>query len=154
RGEVIVIRSGRADAGDATVPRSRDADILPSSLAAPLLAEDETTGWLTLESVDDKRSIDAAEITLAQRLAGVIALGRTRAEAERALRRAKEEAVAANLAKRAFLASMSHELRTPLNGVIGMVDLLATTVLSGEQRRYVEMARTSAGLLLSVINDI
>src|SRR5438552_18537366 len=49
---------------------------------------------------------------------------------------------------------MSHELRTPLNGVIGMVDLLASTQLDDRQRRYAEVARASASLLLSVINDI
>jgi len=56
--------------------------------------------------------------------------------------------------QRNFLANMSHELRTPLNGVIGMVDLLARSQLDEGQRRHVEVARSSAGLLLSVINDI
>ncbi len=70
------------------------------------------------------------------------------------LDRAREDAVAASRAKSAFVANMSHELRTPLNGVIGMVDLLSRTTLDARQRRYVEVARSSAGLLLSVINDI
>ena len=56
--------------------------------------------------------------------------------------------------QRTFLANMSHELRTPLNGVIGMVDLLARSRLDEVQRRHVDVARSSAGLLLSVINDI
>jgi PAS domain S-box-containing protein len=53
-----------------------------------------------------------------------------------------------------FLATVSHELRTPLGGVIGMVELLAETPLTGQQRRFADVARTSADLLLSVINDI
>ena len=68
--------------------------------------------------------------------------------------RAMEEAVAASAAKSAFVANMSHELRTPLNGLIGMVDLLSRTALDDRQRRYVEVAHASAGLLLSVVNDI
>ncbi len=79
---------------------------------------------------------------------------RTREETQRELGRAKEAAIAASAAKSVFVANMSHELRTPLNGVIGMVDLLARTPLDGRQKRYVEVARASASLLLSVINDI
>jgi PAS domain S-box-containing protein len=78
----------------------------------------------------------------------------TRHEAARELARAKESAIAASAAKSVFVANMSHELRTPLNGVIGMVDLLSRTPLDGRQKRYVEVARASASLLLSVINDI
>jgi PAS domain S-box-containing protein len=84
----------------------------------------------------------------------VIAIGRVRRAAEIALEKAKADAEAASLAKSAFLANMSHELRTPLNGVIGMVDLLGTTGLDERQRRYTEIAKASASLLLSVISDI
>ncbi|HEX3772121.1 MAG TPA: PAS domain S-box protein, partial [Polyangiaceae bacterium] len=77
-----------------------------------------------------------------------------REAAARELSRAREEAVAASRAKSAFVANMSHELRTPLNGVIGMVDLLARTTLDARQKRYVDVARSSANLLLSVISDI
>ncbi|HEY2517068.1 MAG TPA: PAS domain S-box protein, partial [Polyangiaceae bacterium] len=75
-------------------------------------------------------------------------------QAELALAKAKEDAVAASAMKSAFLANMSHELRTPLNGVIGMIELLAATGLDDRQRHYAEIARTSARLLLSVINDV
>ena len=42
----------------------------------------------------------------------------------RLLQSARDEAVAANAAKSAFLAMMSHELRTPLNAVIGYSEML------------------------------
>lgn len=66
----------------------------------------------------------------------------------------KEAAVAASKAKSAFLANMSHEIRTPLNGVIGMLELLGTTTLDDRQNRYVHIARSSAGTLLGLINDV
>ena len=70
------------------------------------------------------------------------------------LHREKEAAEAANRAKSQFLAHMSHELRTPLNGVIGMLDLLHETTLSDQQQRYASIARSSADLLLGLINQI
>ena len=76
-----------------------------------------------------------------------------RKEAER-LQREKEQAEAANRAKSQFLANMSHEIRTPLNGVIGMLSLLEGTSLNEQQRRYAEIARSSAEMLTSLINDI
>ena len=67
---------------------------------------------------------------------------------------AKEEAEAANHGKSVFLANMSHEIRTPFQGVLGMLNLLDETRLSGQQRDYVQTARDSAQHLLGVLNDI
>ena len=63
-------------------------------------------------------------------------------------------AESASQAKSQFLANMSHEIRTPLNSIIGFTELLETTRLTETQKQYLESVKTSAEVLLTLINDI
>jgi PAS domain S-box-containing protein len=78
---------------------------------------------------------------------------RKKAEAE--LERAKEAAIAANLAKSTFLANMSHELRTPLNAILGFSQLMnQDTNLLDEQKENLNIIERSGEHLLSLINQV
>lgn len=67
---------------------------------------------------------------------------------------ARDGALAANRTKNEFLASVSHEIRTPMSGIIAMSELVMGTNLTGEQRRYLGAVQSSAGSLLSVVDDL
>jgi PAS domain S-box-containing protein len=70
------------------------------------------------------------------------------------LTKAKELAEAGTKSKSEFLANVSHEIRTPMNGIIGMADILKQTPLSEEQLQHLQAVESSAGSLLSLINDV
>jgi signal transduction histidine kinase/CheY-like chemotaxis protein len=82
---------------------------------------------------------------------GVVALYAELDEKSERLRAASES-------KDRFWANVSHELRTPLNSIIGLARLLAEPGPGGgldpERRYQVELISKSAGLLLTLVNDL
>ena len=77
-----------------------------------------------------------------------------RKQAEAALLEEKQAAEAAMHAKAEFLATICHEIRNPVNVMIGMMDLALQTNLTAEQRDYLNLMKTSSGVLSRVVNDL
>lgn len=75
-------------------------------------------------------------------------------DSQRALTQERDRAIAAEKAKRSFLAIMSHELRTPMNGIMGFANLLLNSDLNEKQRDYADTIYSSGDALLGLLNDI
>ena len=98
-----------------------------------------------------------AHITLVDHLRVTARLAVSEEAAKRAeavMRDARDLAERTARARSAFLANMSHEIRTPMNAVLGFVELILDTELSTEQRRALELVRSSSEALLMILNDI
>lgn len=72
----------------------------------------------------------------------------------RLLQEETARADAANRAKSDFLARMSHEIRTPINAVLGMDEMILRESKEPEIKKYAHDIKSSAGALLSIINEI
>lgn len=88
-----------------------------------------------------------------------LAKHRARLEAEvqsrtRELLESNRQLAEAARAKSDFLDRMSHELRTPMNGVVGMTELLSRTAQSATQVHLTKTIRSSAQILLQIVNDL
>lgn len=76
------------------------------------------------------------------------------AERTAELQNAKKRAEEASNIKSSFISSISHEMRTPLNGILGTLNLVSREAVSKQQQNYLDMMKTSAQTLTSLINDI
>lgn len=113
-----------------------------------IVAPDGGVRWMQGQALAQRNADGSAD------LYGYVADLTERKMLEADLRRAREDAEAADRAKSAFLAMMSHELRTPLVAVTGTLEILALSDLDPRQRELVDVAMGSARALLSVIGDV
>jgi PAS domain S-box-containing protein len=139
-----------------------------SSVALPLKDESGNAfGVLNIYS-SEPNTFTPDEIRLMEELSGDLAFGivalRTRAERKRAesqkvealeaMRRAKEQAEAANRYKTEFLTNISHELRTPLNAILGFAYILKSVNMSEEYQKSVDFINDRGKHLLSLVESI
>lgn len=70
------------------------------------------------------------------------------------IKRVREQAEQANIAKSAFLANMSHEIRTPMNAIVGLSDVIMEESRGRKVYEYACDIKSSSRNLLTLINDI
>ena len=108
----------------------------------------------------EEYQLDKPEFTIAElqeTALAVVSMGQKLDTITCDLRRAKEEADAANKAKSLFLSSMSHELRTPLNAILGFGQLLQKdndNLSSRDRQEFTDEIMTAGDHLLKLIDDV
>ena len=134
----------------------RTLDTFPLVVTVAMTEEDTLAAYKS-----ERRPVILAGIILTALFGGLAWLltrqvaAHARVEAD--LRRAMEEAEAANIAKSEFLANVSHELRTPLNAVIGFSEVMRDALMGPIDNRYREYAQDiheSGQHLLRLIGDV
>ena len=96
----------------------------------------------------------AFAVLLAGLLLGLLAHQVAMLATQRRLAYERAVAAEASRAKSEFLANVSHEIRTPINALLGIAELLGESELTREQRRHVEVFRSSGQSLFELINDL
>jgi PAS domain S-box-containing protein len=146
----------QSDVADAA-SRIRLAETCESVLASAKTAK--SIDWVLLRRDGVKRFAESSISLLRDRKGrpsgfSVFVRDITERKRSEALMRAKLAAEAASRTKGEFLASMSHEIRTPLNAIIGLVELQLGTELTADQREDLDVVKSSAYALLSIINNV
>jgi PAS domain S-box-containing protein len=147
---------GQSDVADAA-SRSRLSEAFERVLASAETAK--SLDWVLTRRDGTKRFAESSISLLKDRKGrpsgySVFLRDITERKRSEALLRAKLAAEAASRTKGEFLASMSHEIRTPLNAIIGLVELQLGTDLTADQREDLDVVKSSAYALLSIINNV
>jgi PAS domain S-box-containing protein len=149
-------RKGQSEVADAS-SRSRLTEAFERVLSSAETAK--SVDWVIVRRDGSKRFAESSISLLTDRKGrpsgfSVFLRDITERKRSEALMRAKLAAEAASRTKGEFLASMSHEIRTPLNAIIGLVELQLGTELTADQREDLDVVKSSAYALLSIINNV
>ena len=156
-----------------TREQTAESELLDRSIAtivhAPLLAQDEIVGVISILSVEGEKLsgrnsdlLRAVSYQLGTAIQNVRLLESIQEQQEELqaknaqLELYVEELMNADRLKNEFLANTSHELRTPLNSIIGFLNLVLDGLCESEeeQKELLGHALRSGRHLLDLINDV
>ncbi|MGH3246345.1 MAG: ATP-binding protein [Trebonia sp.] len=160
-------RRPRDAAGDLQAVRERLAAMLPESTLDELRRNNQDLIAALEDVTRQKEQLQLLNAELQETNRGVMALYRELSEELEQTNRGvvalyaeldekSEQLQAASESKDRFWANVSHELRTPLNSITGLTRLLADPAdgLDSEQLYQVGLIRSSAGTLLTLVNEL
>jgi signal transduction histidine kinase/HPt (histidine-containing phosphotransfer) domain-containing protein/ActR/RegA family two-component response regulator len=125
-----------------------------SVLGTPIIVQDQLWGFASFDDCHRERYFSAAEESVLQSSALLVADAVIRNDMTKNLIQAREEALASTKAKSEFLARMSHEIRTPLNAVLGLSEVELEKQYPEGTMTNIEKIYDSGSLLLEIVNDI
>lgn len=99
------------------------------------------------DSIDAHNELTLRGAQLAQRIRELESLSTS-------LEESRNRAIRADQAKSRFLAMMSHDIRTPMNAMLALLDLVSHGHLDEEQRRHIDLVRSSGEQMLFLLGDI
>ena len=143
----------------ANLEKSGEVELLGSDsevwLGVPLFAKSKVSGVLVVQSYENEKAYDLADMRVLEFVSHQISISLERKKAEEELKSALEKAQESDRLKSAFLTNMSHEIRTPMNGILGFTGLLKEPKLSGdEKKKFIQVIEKSGDRMLNTINDI
>jgi len=153
-GKALIIPDVLALDADSPLRHILEPQEIKSLITLPMMAGEICTGFVGFDSVHNYHTYTEKEQQLLQLFALMLVNLQERNQTQRALNKAILKAEIANRSKTEFLANITHEIRTPLHSVVGYMDLLKETDLTVIQLDHLTNARTSAKILMGIINDV
>jgi GAF domain-containing protein len=125
-----------------------------SVLQVPIRDGWRTIGVIGFNHAASPRVWPPLTIDLVRRVGEAIGLALLRRDVNDGLRRARESAEQANLARDRFVSRLSHELHTPLHAILGFAELLDTPELSVADRAKVRQIISSGQELQTLLDGL